>query len=106
MIFITAGTEYIDIDASACAFAYKELLDKQDIDGMIILPKKQTTTIPKEFRNLKYKTDLSDEIKEGAEYVLVDISHPDHISKKIDKSEILKIYDHHLGFKDYWQGCT
>lgn len=103
MIIITAGTEYIDIDTLACAFAYRELQGLMNIKADIVLPRKQTPTVPNIFKELEYNTSLGAIEQQDMQYVLVDISDPEHIDHRIDKKKIIKIFDHHLGHEDFWQ---
>ncbi len=102
---VTAGSTYLDIDAYACCVALKELLllkgesavaysrAKGNYSVCSFLCEKAhfTTTLPMDYRNNSVK------------YIIVDVSDPDYIASDIPLSEVTEIYDHHVGFEEYWK---
>lgn len=101
-IIITSG-KYTDIDVLACAVSYKELLTKEGIKALVVLPgpfnKSITATVKKwDFKYEKTYKENSDD-----SYAIVDLSNPDYIPEFVDKSKIIEVYDHHFGYEKYWQ---
>lgn len=104
MIIITAGEKYNDIDALACAVAYKNLCDIQGIDSKIVLPGALNESVSKSVRSWAYVLSQNMENSDGTEkYVIVDVSEPSHFSKFVDLQNVLEVYDHRWGFEDYWK---
>lgn len=102
-IIIAAGESYTDIDVLACAASYHEFLQLQGINSTVVLPgvfnKSITTDVKLWFTD--YKTspgEFSDAV-----FIIVDISEPDHLAKFIDQEKIIKLFDHHFGYEDYWK---
>ena len=60
------------------------------------------STIPESIRgwNLNYTTNFP---KEAEQFVLVDVSNPKYISQQIIIDNIIKVYDHHTGFENFWK---
>ena len=85
-----------DIDALACAIAYAELMD-----CIAYLPGPFNATIPSSVRkwDFNYTTEFP---TTATEFVMVDFSTPGMIPEKIDQDKIIKVYDHHTGFEEYW----
>lgn len=103
MIIITAGEKYTDIDAFACAIAYKEFLGLQNKEAHIVLPGALNHSVTNSLKN--QLQDLFTTVVPTGEhnYVIVDVSEPDHIARFVDQLKIIKIFDHHFGFEKYWQ---
>ncbi len=103
-IIITAGRKYIDIDVLACAVAYKELLSLLGKNAEIILTGPFNKTVPESILSWDIKisyTAPNDPL--NYDYVLVDISNPDFFEKFVVKEQIIKVFDHHYGFEEYWK---
>lgn len=102
---ITAGSTYLDIDAYACCIAMKELLTLQGIPAIaystapcnysvcdsLVEKGQMLRTLPEDF-------DI-----ETARYIIVDVSDPDYIRDAVPLDKVAEVYDHHVGFEDYWQ---
>lgn len=103
-ILITAGEKYIDIDALACAVAYRNLLELQKIDSQIIFTGPLNESITKTIRSwdLKIKSTPPSNPEEY-KYVLVDISDHANISNFVPVKNIIEVYDHRWGFEDFWK---
>lgn len=104
MYIITAGSSYLDIDAYACLVAMAELMRLKGIEAVAhstapynysVCPslKKQGQVE----RNLpsKFNTDK-------AKYIIVDVSDPEFLKKSVPLDRVAEVYDHHVGFEDYW----
>lgn len=102
---ITAGSTYLDIDAYACMVAMAELLNKQ---GRTAVAYSQApcnysvcpwlTEEGQIFRELP--SDISEE---DSEYIIVDVSDPEFLRSSVPLDRVRAVYDHHVGFEEYWQ---
>lgn len=102
---VTAGSTYQDIDAYACAVAMAELLRLQGENAMaysnapcnysvcksLILENQMLTVLPK------------DCTPDDSNYIIVDVSDPNYLAKNIPIDSVIAVYDHHVGFEEYWQ---
>ena|SRR3989344_6481962 len=102
-IVVASGWRYTDIDALACAIAYKELLEKERKNTIVLLPGVFNKSITNEVKkwDLDYETDY--EPAETDKFVVVDLSEPDYISPLVNQDRIIELYDHHFGHEDYWK---
>ena len=93
---VTSGTAYTDIDVLACAIAFAELND-----CVAVLPGIFNATISESMRNwnLNFKTEFK---KSYDQVVIVDMSNPKYIPAQISEDKIVKVFDHHAGFENYW----
>ena len=95
---VCGGGPYTDIDCLACAVAFAELND-----CAAFLPGKFNSSIPESVRKWDFK--FSAELPKGAEeFVLVDFSNPNFAPHQVPLDKVIKVYDHHTGFEDYWAG--
>lgn len=103
-LIITSGNKYTDIDAYACAIAYKELCDLKNISALVVLPGPMNESVTASVRNIKaeFQTTLVGNPQDYG-YVLVDISEPKHFSNFVIEENIVELYDHRWGFEKYWQ---
>lgn len=103
MIIISAGKAFNDIDAFACALAYKELLQQEGKDSLVVFPgplNHSVTSLTKEQSNdylVEYDLQANDQL------VYVDLSDPAHFAfGEGSVSQIIELYDHHYGFETFW----
>ncbi len=102
MIVITAGEKYVDIDALACAVAYKELLKLQNKDAVVVFQGSLNHSVSNFVK--KYNFEIQNQLPvEVTGYVIVDVSEPSHISSFVKKEKVISIFDHHFGFLDFWE---
>ncbi len=101
---ITAGSTYLDIDAYACAVALAELLSLKGENAIaysaatanysvcpsLIEGSRLWRTLPLDFR------------EQEASYIIVDVSDPDYIQDSVPLDRVIEVYDHHVGFEEYW----
>ena len=100
----TSGSDYLDIDAYACCVAMKELLCLQGINA-IAYSTAQTNYSICDFliHPGQISTALPDNLKlDTTKYIIVDVSNPNYFQKDIPQDNIIAVYDHHIGFEDYW----
>lgn len=104
-VVITTGQLHTDVDALACVLAYHQLYKLKNINSVAILPGPFTESITGSLKKLKldYQTTLSG-VADDYEYVLMDVSDPDHIANFVVINNVIEVYDHHLfGFDDFWR---
>ena len=103
-VVITAGSNYLDIDAYACCVAMQELLALQG---------KRAVAFSAAICNysvcdfLVTEGQLEKELPpdlpaESAEYIVVDVSDPDYLRDSVPLDRVVAVYDHHTGFEAYW----
>lgn len=100
-IAVTAGQAWVDIDAFACIVAYVELLTLEDKQAEAVIPGILNSSIPAELRKLG--SFIASPTNIIAAVVLVDISDPTHVSSFVRPELVREVYDHHLGFDNYWR---
>ena len=102
---ITAGSTYLDIDAYACCVAMAELLR---LKGQNALAYSNAPCNYSICQSLVEKGQILDSLpadcsEEDADYIIVDVSDPDFLKKSVPLHRVVGVYDHHVGFEDYWQ---
>lgn len=102
MILVTSGEKYIDIDALACVIAYAELLNLEGKQAKAYIPGVLNNTITEAIKSWDLNFIKSVEDKDN-QFVLVDISDPNHIAKAANPNQVIEVYDHHFGFEEYWK---
>lgn len=99
---LTAGSTYLDIDAYACIVAMTELLQ---IKGNNVIA---FSTAPRNYSVADFLvtegeiTNHLPDNRDGVKYIIVDVSDPDFLKSSIPLDNVVEIYDHHVGFEDYW----
>lgn len=104
LFLITAGSTYLDIDAYACAVAMAELLNLQGNAAIAY------STAPCNYSVCEFLTDdgqIVRQLPEGiseqdAKYIIVDVSDPEFLGSSVPLDRVTEVYDHHVGFEDYW----
>lgn len=102
---ITAGSTYLDIDAYACMVAMAELLRLQGENAIAYSQAPCNYSICSSLTsNGQILRELPSDISEGsASYIIVDVSDPEFLRSSVPLDRVEAIYDHHVGFEDYWQ---
>lgn len=100
---VTAGAKGADIDVFACAVAYAELLRLEGHEATPIIAGSFTSSVTPSILKwgAEYKTEYKPDSSEN--FVLVDISDPDHFPTFVSHDRISEVYDHRHGHEDYWQ---
>lgn len=103
-IIITAGTSYLDIDAYACMIAMAELLQLKGEKAIAYSNAPSNYSVCKSLINEgQLATSLSaDYHSEDVQYIIVDVSDPDFVKDSVPLDKISEVYDHHVGFEEYW----
>ena len=104
-IIVTAGEKYNDIDALACAVAYKKLLELKELPAEVIFPGPLNESVTKTIRGWNFTLGKTIEGEPNDyNYVLVDVSEPGHFANFVLLDNVVEVYDHRRGFEDYWKG--
>jgi len=101
---VVGGSAYADIDVLACVAAFKQLLQLRGscAHGVIMGPWNQT--IPPSVR--RWPIDVENKFLydgEKCNFVLVDFSDPSYVDDFVNLNEVIKVFDHHYGYDDYWK---
>ncbi len=104
-IGVTQAIYTSDMDSLACSIAYSELLNLEGKNATVFIPKEPANSVTKEIKawNFKYETEPKKEDLEDMEFVLVDTTDPHTFPKFVKEEKIIEIYDHHVGYEDYWK---
>ena len=102
---ITAGSSYLDIDAYACMIAMAELFNLQ---GMNVVAYSKAPCNYSVCGFLKNEGQImrefpADVAEETARYIIVDVSDPEFLKNSVPLERVAEVYDHHVGFEDYWR---
>lgn len=97
-LIITAGSK-IDIDALACAIAYKNILEILGIKSSVLLSE-VWWTVPEEILSWWHIVD-NKKVKKDDTYIVVDISEPNYIDPRINQENIIELRDHHPWYETY-----
>ncbi len=106
-VIITAGSNYLDIDAYACMVAMAELLKLQGINAFAY------SKAPCNYSVCGFLIDEGQSVnnlplnifEKNLQYIIVDVSDPEFIKDSVPLEQVLAVYDHHVGFEDYWTKC-
>lgn len=102
MIIITSGAKYIDIDAYACCVAYAELLNLLGKPAIAASSAVWNESITNSIRALNAPFNTDYQPKPNDQFVLMDLSDPDHFDKMVNLDQVIEVHDHHPGFEQYW----
>ncbi len=101
-IVITAGNKYIDIDAYAGIFAYRELLRHMGYSAYAYTSAPTNESVSTLIQDMGFTFDSVD-FSKPAKYILLDVSNPQFFDAVVKEDDILEIIDHHTGFEEYWK---
>lgn len=100
---ITAGSSYLDIDAYACCIALAEL---KTLKGEHAIAYSKANCNYSVCESLKKESQINDSILPeylNSQYIVVDVSDPNFIKDSIPLDQVVEVYDHHVGYEDYWK---
>ena len=103
-ILITAGSTYLDIDAYACAVAMAELLQLQGKNAVAYSDAVYNYSVCQSLieEGQVLSTLPGDCQADSAQYIIVDVSDPEYIKDSVPLNQVVAVYDHHVGFEEYW----
>lgn len=100
-MIVTAGASYLDIDAYACMAAMAELLRLQGIGAEAWSDAPCNYSVCHSLmRDGQFRKEIP---PENTSYIIVDVSDPEYLALSVPLDRIIAVYDHHVGFEDYWQ---
>lgn len=101
---VTAGANYLDIDAYACMVALAELLRLQGADAIAWSPAACNYSVcPSLVEDGQVMQELPEkDWEQKSRYIIVDVSDPEYLKKSVPLENIVAVYDHHVGFEGYW----
>lgn len=100
---ITAGSMYLDIDAYACCVAMSELHNQIDKNAIAYSKANCNYSV---CESLIKESHIISEIPSDCikpQYIIVDVSDPDYIKDSVPLDQVIAVYDHHVGFEEYWK---
>ena len=104
MIIISAGKTFNDIDAFACALAYRELLEKEGKGSLVVFPGPLNHSVTDLVKQQSADFVIEYTLKQDDRTIYVDLSDPEHFAfGKGSEAQIDELYDHHYGFEEYWK---
>ena len=101
---VTSGSSYLDIDGYACTIGYSELLNLQGVRAIAATSAPFNYSISKGILALGKKIEMQKEIPPGlkVDFTIMDVSNPNFFDGIVQDDLVLEVYDHHVGFEDYW----
>lgn len=104
MYIVTSGFTYQDIDAYACSVAKAELLKLQGENAIAYSNAPRNYSVCNSLiKDGQMQTELPRGYEtENAKFVIVDVSDPNYLAKNVPLDNVIAVYDHHVGFEDYW----
>ena len=105
IILVTAGSTYLDIDAYACAVAMAELLSLRGENAVAFSSAPFNYSVCDSLvENSNMVRSLPDGLSiENVNYIIVDVSDPEFLSDSVPLERVVEVYDHHVGFEEYWK---
>lgn len=98
---VTSGKKYLDIDAYASIFAYRDFLKKRGKNAYAVSSAKENESVSQSILDLGFTFD-DIIVDETSKFVILDVSNPEFFDPIVNRQNILEIIDHHEGFEDYW----
>ena len=104
-VIITAGSNYLDIDAYACCAAMRELLVLQGRKAVAYSAAPCNYSVCARLAaEGQLETELPPEFSpESSDYIIVDVSDPEYIRESAPLDRVCAVYDHHTGFESFWE---
>lgn len=104
LVVVTAGSVYLDIDAYACMVAMAELLELKGQKAIAYSCAICNYSVCDSLREEGQILDVlpPDCEADAAQYMIVDVSDPDYIKDAVPLDRVVAVYDHHVGFEEYW----
>ncbi len=98
-IVVTSGTRFTDLDALACALAYREVTSPL---GLAVLPGPLNQSVSRQIR--RWPLGFFTSPAEGDfDFVMVDVSEKSQFPPFVKEERLIEIYDHHFGFEEPWR---
>ena len=102
MIWIPVVGIYADIDVYASVVAYADLLKQRGEEVKTYIPFAPNYSVPEELRAPEWE-QAEFGLRPGDGAIILDISIPEIINRRVPTEQILELIDHHPGYEEYWQ---
>ena len=101
---VTAGSNYLDIDAYACCVAMRDLLILKGEEAIAYSKAVPNYSVCQSLAERSHmQTALPASVRpEDVRYIIVDVSDPVYIQEAVPLASVTEVYDHHIGFENYW----
>lgn len=101
---VTAGANYLDIDAYACCVAMRDLLILKGENAIAYSKAEFNYSV---CQSLVEKSHMQSTFPANVHpgdvrYIIVDVSDPAYIQEAVSLDSVTEVYDHHVGYEDYW----
>ena len=102
---ITAGSNYLDIDAYACCVAMRELLVLEGKTAVAYSAAPRNYSVCAQLvAEGQIETELPPSFSpKTSDYIIVDVSDPEYIRESAPPDQVCAVYDHHTGFEAFWE---
>lgn len=100
---VTSGSAYTDIDALACSVAYAELLRLIGKEAVAVLTAPLNSTVTDSIRSWSIPFEAKYKSRSSDQFILVDISNPEHFETFVDENKVIQVFDHHYGHECFWR---
>ena len=102
---ITAGSNYLDIDAYACCVAMRELLVLEGRTAVAYSAAPRNYSVCAQLvAEGQIETELPPSFSpKTSDYIIVDVSDPEYIRESAPPARVCAVYDHHTGFEAFWE---
>lgn len=99
---VTAGRDYLDMDAYGGIVAYAELLRAAGKNAVAISTASWNVSVTPDLRKLPVKFSRQYTPQEDDEFVIVDLSDQAFFDTFVTPDSVVGIIDHHVGFEEFW----
>lgn len=103
IMIVTAGSSYLDIDAYACCISLSDLINLTGQKAIAFSTANCNYSVCESIQaKIKIKKSIPSDYRD-AKFIIVDVSDPNFIKDSIPLDQVAAVYDHHVGFEDYWK---
>lgn len=103
MKIVTGGRSYIDIDVYGGIVAYAELVRAQGQQAEAVATPPLNASVPTVVQEWQPRLSRNYEAQAGDEFVVIDVSNPEHFETFVKVERVVAVLDHHVGFEEFWQ---
>lgn len=101
-IVVTAGRDYLDIDAYGGIVAYGELLQCLGQASVAISTAPTNGSVTQPLKQMAVSLETRYTAEDNDSFVVIDLSDPDFFDGFVTAENVITVIDHHAGFEQYW----
>lgn len=101
-IVVTAGRDYLDIDAYGGIVAYGELLQCLGQASVAISTAPTNGSVTQPLKQMAVSLETRYTAEDNDSFVVIDLSDPDFFDSFVTADNVISVIDHHAGFEQYW----